>query len=218
MKKLVCIFAHPDDETFMVGGTIAKLSKDYEIYVLCATKGEAGKNSLEETKKLGQIRAKELENAAKILGIKKVYFLGFLDGTLSNNLYHKLATKIQNKLEELRPDVIMSNDPTGISGHIDHITIAMVTLFVFHKLSFIKTLWQYCGKAEVGELMKETYFIHFPKGYTRDQVDKVIDVSDVWETKVAAMKQHKSQMHDVERILHTQKNLSKEEYFFVINK
>ncbi len=218
MKKLVCIFAHPDDETFMVGGTIAKLSKEYEIHLLCATKGEAGKNSKDETQQLGKMRAQEIKNAAKILGIKKVYFLGFKDGTLSNNLYHSLATKIQKKLEILKPEFIMSNDPTGNSGHIDHITIAMVTLYVFHKLSFIKTLWQYCGKAEVSELMKDNYFIHFPKGYTRKEVDKVIDVSDVWDIKVKAMKEHKSQMHDVDRILQTQKNIPKEDYFFVVTK
>lgn len=217
-KKLVCIFAHPDDETFMVGGTIAKLAKEYDIYVLCATKGEAGKNSDEETKRLGQMRAKELQNAADILGIKQVYFLGFKDGTLSNNLYHKLAEKIQKKLEQLRPDIILSNDPSGISGHIDHITIAMVTLYVFHKVSFIKTLWQYCGKAEVAEKMSKNYFIHFPKGYTRDEVDKVIDIADVWDIKVRAMQQHKSQKHDVDRILATQKHLPKEDYFFVVKK
>src|SRR6266404_8429920 len=109
-KTVVAIFAHPDDEAFGPGGTLAKLSKDYEVYLLCATKGEAGKNSEAGTnnQNLGKVRENELINAAKILGIKKVYFLDFVDGTLSNNLYHQLASKIKKHLEELRPEIIIT--------------------------------------------------------------------------------------------------------------
>ncbi|MBI4159549.1 PIG-L family deacetylase [Candidatus Wolfebacteria bacterium] len=85
MKTIVCIFAHPDDEAFGPGGTIAKLAKKNRVYIICATKGEAGKDS--RRKKMGVLhdhRASELVASAKILGVKKVYFLGFKDGTLSN--------------------------------------------------------------------------------------------------------------------------------------
>src|SRR3989344_3139536 len=110
MKKvLVAIFAHPDDEAFGPSGTLAKFSKTHDVYILCATGGEAGKNSLSKTeKKLSDIRKKELLASAKILGVKKIYFLGFEDGALSNNLYHKLAVKIKNKLVELKPEIVIA--------------------------------------------------------------------------------------------------------------
>lgn len=216
-KTFVCIFAHPDDEAFGPGGTIAKLAKEYDVYVLCATKGQKGKNSSKESKNLGQIRSKELLASTRILGVKKVYFLGFQDGTLSNNLYHRLAEKIKEKLTELRPEKIMTFEPNGVSGHIDHITVSMVTHFVFYKLLFIKELWLHCGKKAVSDAMKN-YFIYFPVGHTKNNVDKIINIEDVWDTKVAAMHQHASQMHDIERILRTQKDLPKEDYFLIIKK
>ena len=88
-SSLVAVFAHPDDEAFGPAGTIAKLARSHDIYLLCATKGDAQGNT-----NLGQIRQKELLESARILGVKKVYFLGFADGTLSNSLYHILSWKI----------------------------------------------------------------------------------------------------------------------------
>ena len=84
MKKVaVCIFAHPDDEAFGPAGTIHKLTREYDVYILCATKAEIGETSLENKKPLHEVRADELRASAKVLGVKKVYFLGFIDGTLS---------------------------------------------------------------------------------------------------------------------------------------
>jgi LmbE family N-acetylglucosaminyl deacetylase len=217
MKKLVCIIAHPDDEAFMIGGTIAKFAKDHEIYVICATSGEAGKKNSSEEKTLGEIRAEELKASAAVLGVKDVFFLGFEDGTLSNNLYHQLADKIQEKLEMLRPDTIMTLNPNGNSGHIDHMVISYVSTYVFYKLSFIKTMLLFCTDAEFSSRMKD-YFIYWPKGYTKEEVDMVVDVSDVWEQKLEAMSKHTSQVHDMERILERKKDLPKEDYFLVVEK
>lgn len=99
-KNLVAIFAHPDDEAFGPAGTLHKLTREYDVYILCATKGEIGETSIENKKPLHEVRADELRKSAKILGIKKVYFLGFIDGTLSNSLYHDLAAKIEIYLKK----------------------------------------------------------------------------------------------------------------------
>lgn len=214
-KTIVCIFAHPDDESFGPAGTIAKYAKTNDVYLLCATKGEAGEKNIEDRRKLGEIRAEELTNSAKILGIKKVYFLGFEDGTLCNNLYHKLADKIREKLEELKPEVVMTYEPKGVSGHIDHITVGMVTMFVSRKLSFIKTILQYCTLKKYSKFRKD-YFIYFPPGYHLSEIDKIVDTKDVWEIKVKAMNAHKSQIHDIKRVLSMQKKMPKREYFLIL--
>src|SRR3989344_3431403 len=135
-RPLVCVFAHPDDEAFGPSGTIAKFAQDRDVYILCATNGEAGGNH----KNIAQIRRNELLKSAKILGVKKVYFLNFIDGTLSNSLYHQLASKIETKLKILKPDSLLTFEPRGISGHIDHITVSMVTSYVFQRLSFVRKL------------------------------------------------------------------------------
>ncbi|MBI2074499.1 MAG: PIG-L family deacetylase [Candidatus Levybacteria bacterium] len=230
MKNIVCIFAHPDDEAFGPGGTIAKLAKENNVYLLCATKGEAGLQvqsskfptsprlrGASKVQSLGSVREKELQKSAKVLGIKKVFFLGFEDGTLCNNLYHKLADRIREKLEELKPETIITYEPLGVSGHIDHITVAMVTLFVFQKLQFVKEIMQYCLLKKYVRLRPE-YFVYFPPGYEKSQIDKIVYTSDVWETKVKAMYAHKSQIHDIKRVLSFQEKMPREEYFLVVKK
>jgi LmbE family N-acetylglucosaminyl deacetylase len=215
MKKVVvAVFAHPDDEAFGPAGTLAKFSKTHNVYILCATGGEAGKNSLSQTeKKLSDIRKKELHASAKIIGVKKVFFLGFEDGTLSNNLYHKLASKIEEKLKELKPGTVITFEPHGISGHIDHITVSFVTTFVVNRLKTVKNLYYYCileneRRREPGE-----YFIYFPDGYKRSEIDWENDISEVWEIKKHAMRAHKSQKHDADVILKVLEKLPKREHF-----
>ena len=214
-KTVVCVFAHPDDESFGPSGTIHKLTQEYDVYLLCATKGQAGQDSNSGAgTSLTTRRAEELRKSAKLLGVKKVHFLGFKDGALSNNLYHKLADKIRAYMEELRPEFVITYEPQGVSGHIDHITISMTTTFVVKKLSFIKEVWYYCLAKERAK-KKENYFIHFPEGYARSQINKIVDVSDVWNVKEKAMMLHESQRHDAERILKDYKTLPKEECFIV---
>ena len=218
MKKkiAVAIFAHPDDEAFGPAGTIHKLTKDYDVYILCATKGEIGQNSLENGKPLPEIRAEELRSSAKILGVKDVFFLGFTDGTLSNSIYHKLADAIESKLKELKPELIMTSSPTGGSGHIDHIVVSMVSSYVFERLNFIKEIWYRANTTEETDKWKEfPYFVYRPPGIPRSKIDKIVDVSDVWDVRVAAMQAHASQKHDVIRLTKMREDLPKEEYFMI---
>lgn len=214
-KTVVCVFAHPDDESFGPSGTIHKLTKDYDVYILCATKGQAGLDSrLKADSKLTTQRARELRASAKLLGVKRVHFLGFRDGTLSNNLYHKIAEKVAVHLKRLKPEIVMTYEPLGVSGHIDHITVALSTSFVVQKLKFVKELWYYCLIQDHKRLRKN-YFVYFPSGYKRSDVDKTIEVRSVWDIKVASMKQHVSQKHDARRILKDSKKFPKEEHFIV---
>lgn len=214
-KTIVCVFAHPDDEAFGPSGTLYKLSQDNDVYILCATKGQAGQDSRSETSEsLTSKRAKELKESAKHLGIKKVYFLGFKDGTLSNNLYHALAEKIKTHLELLKPELVITFEPQGVSGHIDHIMVSMVTTFAVKKLSFIKELWYSCIPEDRAAKLVD-YFIYFPPGYKKSEIDKTVDVTDVWDIKVKAMRIHESQKPDADKILNSFKNFPKEEYFLV---
>lgn len=221
MKKpiLVAIFAHPDDEAFGPSGTLALYSKTHDVYILCATRGEAGQNhnteSMEET--IGDIREREVKASAKVIGVKEVRMLGFEDGAISNNLYHIIADKIMTHLEELKPEILMTFEPRGISGHIDHMAIAMITSYVFEKTSSAKELLYHCIGQSERETLKD-YFIYVPPGYAPEEIDKVVDVSSVWGLKIQAIKQHRSQTKDGSKLLKEMINSPKEEYFLLKKK
>lgn len=217
-KQVVGIFAHPDDEAFGPGGTLALLAKTHNVYLICATNGDGKQGNRKKEKELGKIRKKELQASAKILGVKKIFFLGYRDGSLQHNLYHEIAQEVQVILEELQPMTLITFEPRGVSGHIDHIVMSLISSYVFPRIASAKKLMKYCVTTERSKTMGDGYFIHFPLGYTADEIDEVVDVSVVWEQKVQAMMQHKSQMHDIKRILEKGKTLPKEESFLVLEK
>ena len=217
-NKLVCVFAHPDDEAFGPGGTIAKFTKDHDVYVLCATRGEAGGNN--HNSNISEIRPNELLESARILGVKKVFFLGFTDGQLCNSIYHELAKKITAIIKKLKPENLLTFEPRGVSGHIDHITVSMVTSYVFIHSPIVKTLYFFCLTEELVKEEKKLgdYFIYFPPGYKKSEINKTIGISDFWETKVKAMSAHQSQKEDVKTILSYLKKMPKEEHFLVLKR
>ena len=222
MKPVVGIFAHPDDEAFGPRGTISTFAKEgRDVYIMCVTHGDAGENHSDKAHNLIDIREEELRASARELGIKDVIFLDFRDGTLSNNLYHEVADKIQEQLEKIEPEIVITLEHHGISGHLDHIAVSLITTFVFKKMQSIKELWYFSlteeGREKVGKYLGD-YFIYFPPGHNKSEITKTIDVSSVWEQKIAAMKQHDSQKPDVEAHLKAFAELPKEENFIILTK
>lgn len=206
MKKLLAVFAHPDDECFGPGATLAKYAKaGVEVYVVCATRGEAGRGTSKE-------RTKELLAAAKVLGVKKVEFLDFEDGEISNNQYHDLAGKILEKIEAIKPQVVLTFDLTGASGHLDHIAVALTTTYAFLRQTIAKKLY-YFARPNFEET--EEYFIYIPPAKRDGEITTEIDVSDVWDIKVRAMKKYKTQKKDSERLLKMYKTVPKVDRFIL---
>lgn len=217
MKPIVAIFAHPDDEAFGPGGSLAKLTKHHDVYIICVTRGDAGNNHSGTATPLADIRADEMRASAKILGVKAVFFLRFADGSLCNNLYHDVANQIRAVLDKLQPSLIMTFEHLGVSGHLDHIAVSMITTFLFEKLAYIKTIYYFCNPIQFKKHFKD-YFIYFPPGYKKSQIDKTIDVRDVWEKKLAAMREHKSQRPDIDKLLPLLESLPHAEHFLVKEK
>lgn len=217
--KLICVFAHPDDEAFGPGGTIAQFSQTRDVYILCTTKGEAG--GFNQDKNIASVREKELIDSAKILGVKEVKFLGFRDGKLSNSNYHAVAKKIKSYLEKIRPDTLLTFEPRGVSGHLDHVAVSMVTSYLFEHLKFVKKLLYYCHldwQVKIIKTFLKDYFVYFPPGYKSTEINLTVNIGSVWKIKERAMKVHLSQIHDVRRILAFQKLMPKKEYFMTLDK
>ena len=214
-QKTVCIFAHPDDESFGPAGTIAKFAERGEVYLICVTNGNDKTNG--RKKGLAKIRRKELVKSAEILGIKKIFFLDYKDGELKNNIYHRVSADIEKILHKLKPDNLITFELRGVSGHIDHVFCSMITTFVFQKLEFTKTLLYYAAPKQVSDGMKD-YFIYFPQGYKKSEVDKVVDIKKYWDKKIKAIKAHQSQLDDAKKVLKLFNKLPKEEWFLISKK
>jgi len=220
MKRpaLVAIFAHPDDEAFGPAGTIKKYSETHDIYLICATRGEAGENHLGKKKKsIAEIREEELKTSAKILGVKRVIFLDYIDGCLCNNQYHEIANKIRSITDQIKPEIFLTFEIRGVSGHLDHVAIAMITNYIFYKVQYVKKLMSYVILRETSDMLRD-YFIHVPHGFRIERVDETVDISKHWNTKKRALLAHQSQKTDVSRTFKTMDKFPKVEYFLIHKK
>ncbi len=148
-KTILAVLAHPDDESFGLGGTLALYAqKGFDTYLVCATRGEAGtvdEEHLNGFKDTAELRTAELERAAKILGLKDVFFLGYRDSGMPeteenrhpnaqiNHSVDEVAGKVVKYIRELKPDVVLTFDPIGGYKHPDHIHIHKATVLAFEK-------------------------------------------------------------------------------------
>lgn len=130
--KLLCIFAHPDDESMGMGATLAKYSAEgVETHLVCATRGERGWFGPEEQNPglsaLGELREGELRRATEALGMKGVHFLDYIDGDLDRANPAEVIAKIVTHIRAIQPHVIVTFPPDGGYGHPDHIAIGQFT-------------------------------------------------------------------------------------------
>ena len=124
---LLAVFAHPDDESYLCGGTLAHYAAaGLRVSLVCATLGEAGDiadPALAARETLPAVRDGELRAAARLLGLAGVQLLGYQDGTLAAVPFPEGAERIAHCLQTIRPDVVVSFGPEGVYGHPDHVAV-----------------------------------------------------------------------------------------------
>jgi len=130
--KLMCVLAHPDDESLGNGGILAKYAAEgVETYLVTATRGERGwfgdEGEYPGLEALGKIRGAELLAAAKVLGIRHVDFLDYIDGDLDQAHPAEVIAKIVGHMRRVKPDVVVTFGQDGAYGHPDHIAICQFT-------------------------------------------------------------------------------------------
>ncbi len=142
MGKLLVVIAHPDDESFMCGGTIPKYVKaGWEVALVSATRGQVGAkgdNPHATPTQLGEIRSRELEKAAEILGISQITYLEFKDSKLPLLPPGELEEAVFKIMQEFAPDAVITFEPGGVSNHPDHIKLTLATTFAFQKYAGLK--------------------------------------------------------------------------------
>ena len=130
--KLLAIFAHPDDESMGMGGTLAKYSAEgVGTHLVCASRGERGWFGPEEQNPgldiLGKTRTLELENAVKTLGMNGLHFLNYIDGEADQAPHSEAVGKIVTHIRRIKPQVVVTFPPDGNYGHPDHIAMGQFT-------------------------------------------------------------------------------------------
>ncbi len=146
--SLMVVYAHPDDETFGNGGTLARYSlAGVDVHSVCATRGESGMASDEHL--LGHadtaaLRTAEMLCAAQTLGLTSVHFLGYRDsgmpGSPDNDLPNaftrapaeEAAGRVAGLIRALRPQVVVTFNSYGGYGHPDHIAAHRAAVAAFH--------------------------------------------------------------------------------------
>lgn len=146
---LLAVLAHPDDESFGMGGTLALYAaRGVEVHLVCATRGEVGEVSpelLAGFASVAELRESELRCAAGHLGLKGVHFLDYRDSGMEGSADNKhpqalaaqplgeVAAKIVHYIRQLQPQVVLTFDPIGGYRHPDHIAIHNATLRAFEQ-------------------------------------------------------------------------------------
>lgn len=146
--RLLASFAHPDDEAFGTGGTLARYAaQGHDVQLVCATRGEAGEISDPEFATpltLGAVREAELRCAAETMGIAEPIFLNYRDsgmeGTAENDNprafinipAEQVVAQLVQIIRRVKPQVVVTFEPYGGYGHPDHIAIHRHTVAAFH--------------------------------------------------------------------------------------
>ncbi|HZP89476.1 MAG TPA: PIG-L family deacetylase [Actinomycetota bacterium] len=213
-RRLAAVFAHPDDDTYGIAGTVAlHRHEDLALTVVLATSGEAGRifdDSLAARETLGAVREAEDRASWAEIGVEPdLRLLRHPDGGLAGMDRAELVAEVEAILHEVRPDVVVTFGPEGVTGHEDHIAIGAATTEAFHRVRSLATdgprrllhvalrqsrldrFDQWLRARGMDPLDPTQPFV--PRGVPDADVGVVVDCSSVYERKLEALRRHRTQ-------------------------
>lgn len=197
-QKILVILAHPDDPEFFCGATLARWAQaGHEISYYLLTCGDKGRNEHNlhiPDNELCALRHLEQRAAAAVLGVKDVHFMDREDGYIVPDL--ELRREITRAIRRFTPDVLVTCDPQNLFAsyglnHPDHRAAGQVVLDAVFPAAGNELFFP--------ELLEEDLAPHTPKevwAALTSQPNVTLDVTELWETKIRALKEHKSQIGD----------------------
>ncbi|MEX2013117.1 MAG: PIG-L deacetylase family protein, partial [Candidatus Levyibacteriota bacterium] len=192
-KVILAVGAHPDDTDFGASGTIARwISEGASAYYVVATDGSRGSVDPKMThKRLAAIRRSEQEQAAKAIGVKKVFFLNHPDTQLLSDL--KLKEELVKIIRLVKPNIVITMDPTfyysqEFINHSDHRAVALAAMDAVFPLARDRLTFPEHEKQGLRpHRVEEILFSNFREG------SYVVDITKTLEKKIKALSSHKSQ-------------------------
>ena len=197
-QQILVILAHPDDPEFFCGGTLARWAlAGHEITYALLTCGDKGRNADNRSiadDELCALRHLEQRAAADALGVKAIHYLDREDGYLVPDL--DLRRDVVRLIRRFKPDVLVTCDPQNLFAayginHPDHRAAGQAVLDAVFPSAGNDLFFP--------ELLKEGLQPHAPKEVwvsLTNQPNVTLDVTDLWDTKIRALKEHKSQIGD----------------------
>jgi LmbE family N-acetylglucosaminyl deacetylase len=195
LRKILCVEAHPDDNEFIIGGSVARWTREGREVMFCVvTDGGAGTNEhTPSSEGLVELRQHETQAAARVLGVSRVQFLGYADGVLEPTV--ELRRALTRVIRRERPDVVVCGDPTTrwygneYLNHPDHRAAASAALDAVFPSSETGAIFP--------ELLKEGLPPHKVKEvwiHGAAAPDTWMDIGETFATKCAALRAHASQV------------------------
>lgn len=211
-RTVLGLFAHPDDETFGPGATLARLAAEgHAVHLLTATRGEAGtigQSASLGRQELASVREAELVAACAALGIHPPEILTLPDSGLVRLEEETLLRPFVRKIRAVRPDIIMSFQAEGISGHLDHRTVTARAHAAF-ELAADPNLWPYLGAPfavqrfwaySITESRARRITTRRLFAVPDHAIDAILDVGAYVSAKKAAVAAHGSQKSFIDRM------------------
>ncbi len=190
--SVLAAFAHPDDEGFGSGGTLAMLvERGAQVTLVCSTNGDVGEISdpnLATPETLAQVRQEELRRAMAVTGVPDIRFLNYrdsgMDGTDDNShpdsLHQAQAEQVVEQLtgiiREVRPQVVLTHDPTGGYGHPDHRAVCRHATRSFSMAGDAAAFPQQLGQGREGWTPELLYYVCFPRSNFRRMWQQMLDL------------------------------------------
>lgn len=209
MKKIIiAVFAHPDDEAFGPSGTLLLETRSgSDLHLITLTAGENGTNP-DNHESLGAVRLEEWHKAGKLMGATSMHHLGYIDGTLNNEIMIEASTRIIKIAKDIIVSApteaiieFMTNDLNGISGHIDHIVAAHAACYAFYSLKSedprISRIRLTCLPEEYMPASNIDW-LYMEAGRPQDEIDEIVDAHEVRDEIIKIMRTHHTQRDDGE--------------------
>lgn len=194
------VAAHPDDLDFGCAGTTASLTRDGHRVVYClVTAGQAGgSDNTISRERMAEIRIEEQTNAAKVVGVDELHFLGFTDGAVEVTM--ELRKAISRVIRQVKPDVVVTQSPVRnleriYSAHPDHLATgeaALCAVYPDSRNEFAHV--ELMAEGHEPHAVPEVWLVGGP------DADHFIDITDTCDAKIEALLCHESQMPDPGRI------------------
>lgn len=203
-KTVLVVGAHPDDNDFGAGATLAKATRQgAKVIYLIATTGQRGSSDEAMTpERLSGIRKKEQEEAAKVLGVREVHFLAYVDGELIPDL--RLKEQVVIYIRRHRPEIVFTMDPSffyfknfGFVNHSDHRAIGEATLGACYPLARDLLSFPEHVKAGLQPHKIKEILLH---SFVPENANFYVDVTDTFDTKIKALSLHQSQVPNIQQL------------------
>jgi LmbE family N-acetylglucosaminyl deacetylase len=227
--RLLCVTAHPDDESGGFGGALMRAhAAGAETYVLCFTDGQAGhfRAGATDDEELGKLRRAEMDAASALLGVTQHEVLDYPDGALAQQSFEEMVRAVVERIRRWRPQVVLTfGSDGGVNLHKDHTMVSMVATAAFHWAARAE-MFPESGAAHSAQKL---YWVSTPFVSVRNRPELTqdaatapwsltLELGELADRKLEAFRKHSSQKGVLDRVGDQVRDVMKTERYLLVAK